>query len=421
MITLLILIITFLLLMLIIIWRPFFRTINSKQTADNILRDQTNVQLYQEHKSEIEQDFAQGAIDDENYQYLLTELDKSFLQDMTANEKIAAKEKHSKNTLSPLWPIFITLFVLVFSIALYQKQGSYLKLTQSQQQAPQQAQQSSVGSSEQQALAQVQQIKKALEKTPDDSSLWYDLGQTSISTGDFNGAVKAFDQVIKLEGEKPELLGAKAQALYYGNGQKISKQVQKLIDQALALDPLDPSTNVLLGMDNFIQQKYEQAIHYWQIIVDSGHNNVNVEALTGAITEARNRLAMTINTRSVDANAPTPKLTLNIAISAKFKQLLAQSEDKIIFVYATPADGRRMPLAAMKIKLSDLPITISLTNSQAMSPQFNLSSAKKVHLYAIVSQQGTPGIKSGDYKAELNNIAVNTTKTLALVINQRVP
>jgi len=299
---------------------------------------------------------------------------------------------------------------------LYQKQGSYLKLTQ----APQQAQQTSTNSnnSEQQALAQVQQIKQALVKTPDDSNLWYSLGQASISLGDFNGAVKAFDQVIKIEGKKPELLGAKAQAVYYGNGQKINKQVQTLIDQALALDPLDPSTNVLLGMDNFIQQKYEKAIHYWQIIIDSGRDNVNAEALTGAINEAKNRLASLNND---DAAESSPKLVLNVSLSKTFQQKLQSGDDKTIFVYAIPADGRRMPLAAMKIKLSDLPITITLTNAQAMSPQFNLASAKKVHLYAIVSQHGSAGIKPGDYKAELNNVAVSTTAPLNLVINQLVP
>jgi cytochrome c-type biogenesis protein CcmH len=409
MIILLILIVAFLLLMLIIIWRPFFRAINSKKTADNILRDQTNVQLYQEHKNEIEQDFKQGAIDDENYQYLLTELDKSFLQDMAANEKIASKAEKSKQTLSPLWPIFITLFVLVFSITLYQKQGSYLKLTQ----APQHTQKND---SEQQALAQIQQIKQALTTTPDDSNLWYSLGQASIGIGDFNGAVKAFDKVIEIEGKKPELLGAKAQAVYYANGQKITPQVQALIDEALALDPLDPSTNVLLGMDNFIQQKYEKAIHYWQILIDSGRDNVNVEALSGAINEAKSRLNNVNNT----GLANSPKLTLKVSLSKAFQQKLQNDDDKTIFVYAIPTDGRRMPLAAMKIKLSDLPITITLTNAQAMSPKFNLASAKKVHIYAILSQHGSAGIQPGDYKAELNNVAVSTTEPLDLVINQRV-
>jgi len=430
MITILILIVTFLLLILAIIWGHFFN-VNShaKQNIDNNseqLREQTNVQLYQEHKSEIEKDFNQASIDEESYQYLLTELDKSFLQDMKVNKKEAIKNATNERKLSPIWPAIITLFILAFSISLYQEQGSYLKLTQNTPQVS--SQQNNTNNTaidkDQQAKEQVAQIKKSLKETPDNSNLWYSLGQASISIGDFDGAVKAFDQVLRIEGNKPDLLGAKAQAIYYGNNQKIDSNVQQLIDQALALDPLDPSTNILLGMDNFIHQHYEKAIHYWQIIVNSKREDVNIEALTGAINEARSRLAASLNkvpNNAIDKNATSPKLTLNISLSPQFQQAIEQGDDKTIFVYAIPADGRRMPLAAMRIKASDLPITIELTNAQAMSPQFNLASAKTVHILAIISQQGTAGVKSGDYKAELKNIAVSTTKALNLEINQLVP
>lgn len=431
MIILLILIITFLLLMLAIVWGHFFRSNHSIQNHTNELRDQTNIQLYQEHKEEIEKDFQQSAIDEENYQYLITELDKSFLQDMTASEKEAEKLSPTiNNNMSWLWPAFITLFILTFSIALYQKQGGYAKLSNSSpsMQSKSNSKMADTSSENTSALAKIKQIKQALKKTPKDSNLWYSLGQENIGIGDFKGAVNAFDQVINIEGKKPELLGAKAQAVYYGNGQKINTEVQGLIDQALALDPLDPSTNVLLGMDHFIHQRYQKAIHHWQVIVDSDRKNVNVEALTGAINEARNRLATSINAvnnseknSKTDAVANSPKLTLNISLSKPFQQALEQGEDKTIFVYAIPADGRRMPLAAMKIKTSDLPKIIELTNAQAMSPQFNLASAKTVHIFAVVSQQGSPGIKSGDYKAELKNVAVSTTKALELEINQLVP
>ncbi|MBL4942246.1 MAG: c-type cytochrome biogenesis protein CcmI, partial [Colwellia sp.] len=81
----------FIALFLFIVWRPFFKSAvndgihnNEKQNV----RDETNVELYKEHKTEIERDFSDGAIDEENYQYLLAELDKSLLQDITAAEKM---------------------------------------------------------------------------------------------------------------------------------------------------------------------------------------------------------------------------------------------------------------------------------------------------------------------------------------------
>lgn len=419
MILLLTLIVIFLLLILFIIWAPFFRANNTETNQENEWRDQTNIQLYQEHKSEIERDFAQGAIDEENYQYLLTELDKSLLQDMDATNKENEKLASSTNKrLSVGWPMLITLFILVFSITLYQKLGAYNKLAESAQQST--AKQGS--SAHQQLGSEIEKIKKALNATPKNSDLWYKLGEANISAGNFKGAVKAFDQVIKIEGVTADLLGVKAQALYYSNHQKIDKNVQQLIDKALALDPLDPSTNILLGMDNFIHQRYQKAIHYWQKIVSSGENNVNIEALKGAIKEAQKRLGVGVNGGKGDVHTVSgPRLTLHLSLSKKFQQALAQGADKTVFVYAIPTNGKRMPLAAMKLRASDLPITITLTNAQAMSPRFNLASVKQVHIFAIVSQLGTPGIKSGDYRAELKNIAVKTTKPLELVVNELVP
>jgi len=116
----------FIALLLFIVWMPFFR--KTKERSDNDgakqnLRDETNVELYKEHKAEIENDFSDGAIDEENYQYLLAELDNSLLQDIAAAEKksdIPAGDKQ----LSLLWPISLSFFIVAFSVALYIKQGT---------------------------------------------------------------------------------------------------------------------------------------------------------------------------------------------------------------------------------------------------------------------------------------------------------
>ncbi|MFT7431130.1 MAG: cytochrome c-type biogenesis protein CcmH, partial [Colwellia sp.] len=60
------------------------------------------------------------------------------------------------------------------------------------------------------------------------------------------------------------------------------------------------------------------------------------------------------------------------------------------------------------------------SNKNAMSPASNLSSVSEVHIYAVVSQQGSVGIKSGDYKAELKNISVGNTETISLIVDSFV-
>jgi cytochrome c-type biogenesis protein CcmH len=79
-----------------------------------------------------------------------------------------------------------------------------------------------------------------------------------------------------------------------------------------------------------------------------------------------------------------------------------------------------MPLAAVKLMASDLPKVITLSNDTAMSPANNLSSVSEVNIFAIVSKSGGVGIKPGDFKAEVQNIAVDNTETINLVVDSFV-
>jgi cytochrome c-type biogenesis protein CcmH len=113
-------------------------------------------------------------------------------------------------------------------------------------------------------------------------------------------------------------------------------------------------------------------------------------------------------------------LKISVSLSDEVVAQLANQDDRVVFVYAVPTNGQRMPLAAVKMKASDLPSVIVLNNSQAMSPANTLSSVKNAHVYAIVSKEGGVGIKSGDYKAEALNIEVNRSDTLELVVDKLV-
>jgi cytochrome c-type biogenesis protein CcmH len=426
-------ILVFIALLLYIVWLPFFRGISkgansesaSEKSQSNI-RDETNIQLYTEHKAEIEKDFSDGGIDEENYQYLLAELDNSLLQDIEAAEKesrVIVDDKH----FSVLWPALLTVFIIAFSIALYIKQGTLTALMaapnveQSHQQDQMSAEQRAQVQQEQ-VLDYIKKLQQHIEKNPDDAEAWYNLGQTLVSAGEFDMSISAYKQVIRIEGEQADLLGAIAQAHYYRKNQKIDEQVQSFIDRALALDINDPSTNILLGMHNFIGQQYEKAIEHWQRVIDAKRQGVNSAALQEAVDEAKSRLGITAeeSNKAAQPGVVGPKLNINVSLSDDVIQQLAEGEDRVVFVYAIPTDGQRMPLAAVKLMASDLPKVITLSNDTAMSPANNLSSVSEVNIFAIVSKSGGVGIKSGDFKAEIQNISVDSTETISLIVDSFV-
>jgi cytochrome c-type biogenesis protein CcmH len=415
-------IIVFLLLVLAVVWAPFLKQHQNNISIDDTQRDETNVRLYHEHKAEIEKDFQQNNIDDENYQYLLTELDNTLLQDME-NQDLADKTPQETKVLAMAWPIGLSVFILAFSFYLYAEIGTYEKLTTMTPQEPMQQS----ANAEQQTINQLKRLMDVTKTEPDNPDAWYALGQSLVTVGEFDSAVKAYDQVLRIEGPQADVFGAKAQAIYYKNEQQIDERVQGFIDQALAIDPSDPSTNILLGMHSFTAGQYQVAISHWQRVVDSDKKNVNKQALLEVIDEAKKRIAqpnMTDDANSqIEPSIPGPKLTVNVTLSDEIQTLLSQGDDKTVFIYAISADTSRgrMPLAAVKLVASDLPITIVLNDASAMTPQAKLSDVDTVHIYAVVSASGGAGIKSGDFKAELNNVAVTTTEQLNLVISNIVP
>jgi len=412
----------FLVLLLLVVWRPFFKQ-NKQTLVDNAkLRDETNVTLYHEHKKEIEKDFSEGGIDEENYQYLLAELDSTLLQDIESTKKTGQVSTGATKQYSIVWPLGLSAFIIIFSVALYNKEGSYQVITQmpaghGQQQGMSQEQMQMQRENE--AMAHIEKLQKHIEANPEDGEAWYNLGQTYVAIGGFDEAVAAFNQVIRIEGEHADLIGSIAQALYYKNNQQITDEVQQYIDKALALDPNDPSTNILLGMHNFISEDYQQAIAYWQRVIDTGNQGVNIAALKEAVAEAKNRLNMPV-AKTQPQEVGGPQLKVGVTLSDDIAKQLAQGEDRVVFVYAVPTNGQRMPLAAVKLKASDLPTVVVLNNSQAMSSENTLGSVDSVHVYAIVSKQGGVGIKSGDYKAEALGVDVNRSETLELVVDSIV-
>lgn len=404
---------------LFIVWRIFASPKNSIGAKSDNIRHETNVSLYHEHLKSLENDLAEGSITQESFEQLKSELDKTLLQDVNANQQTTVVEDRA----SLFWPLAIAVAIVAISFYTYTVTGAYQALF-----APAKLEQNAHGelTPEQMLEVELQKLEKLIQEDPTNSQARFSLGQAYIAGGLFDEAIAAFDKVMEQVGEHAELLGPKAQAMYYKNNQVISTDIQQVIDKALALDPLDSATNILLGMDNFTHQKFDKAVEYWERVLNSGRPGISVQALTGAVNEAKNQLRISqemssdgsTDKQSVDANMAS--ISVDVSLSDSVIDVLMNQEDKTVFVYAIAASGPRMPLAAVKINASDLPLKVVLDDTQAMTPQMRLSDVENVHVYAVLSMQGGVGMKPGDYKAELLNLNIAQKDTVQLEINTKV-
>jgi cytochrome c-type biogenesis protein CcmH len=67
-----------------------------------------------------------------------------------------------------------------------------------------------------------------------------------------------------------------------------------------------------------------------------------------------------------------------------------------VFIFARDPDGSRMPLAAIRLTVGELPKTFSLNDSMAMAPTATISAAKRIVIEARISKSGQATAQTGD-------------------------
>lgn len=140
-----------------------------------------------------------------------------------------------------------------------------------------------------------------------------------------------------------------------------------------------------------------------------------------AIVQARSKmgeLAPPVNkpSKTSTATAGAAGITIKLDISPAFKAKLKPTER--IFVFAK---GKMpMPLAAERLQVKDLPITIVLDDTKAAMPTAKISSVEFVEITARVALSGSPRAVKGDLYVTAKKVAVHKGLTLTMVIDKVV-
>lgn len=381
----------------LLVW-PLIKGAGSVATGEQA----TKLAVYRQQFAELERDFKNGIMTEEQYQQARRELERRVLEETGTSGETPSGVRRPTNSKV----VALALAVVLPSVSgvLYWKLGNPAALTQST--IPTMSDQAGGGEPHLatgglDALAE--RLKQRLEQNPNDGVGWTLLARSYAELGRHADAVPIYEKATKLIPDDAQLLADYADALGVLHGRKLEGKPEALIQQALKIDPTNVKALMLAGTVAFDRKEFARAATYWEQARANLPADADAEMtqeLTGGIEEARNLAGGGKTQLTAAPPAPGKSISKDIAIkgTVTLSPSLAGrgSSTDTLFVFARAVDGPPMPVAIMRATKKDLPFSFRLDDSNSPMPARKLSDAGTVVIVARLSKSGDAMPKSGD-------------------------
>lgn len=379
--------------------------------------DRITVAVIKQQLAELDADLQSGKLEQAAYAAARHDLERALLDDIgptTASSRPASG--HSGRWASAV----LALVIPAVALWLYQQLGSKAALEIDRQVAEIAA--DKTGHSLQRMI---EQLAKKMQANPENIQGWVMLASSYSSIGQYDKAADAYKEALQRAGNHPRLLTDYADTLAMASGGTFTDEVGKLLETALQLQADNVKALWLLGHWHYQRDQFEAALKQWQRAAQLlPADSKDSEILNQQITLVRSKLglpattAMPVVEKSADdASGAAIEVTVSLDPSLQDK---ASPEDTL-FIFARAARGPRMPLAIVRKQVKDLPLTVTLDDSQAMSPQMTLSKFPEVSIGARISKSGNAIPASGDLTGNASPVSTREQQPVKIVISESVP
>jgi cytochrome c-type biogenesis protein CcmH len=375
-----------------------------------VSRRQANISIYKDQLRELEADLASGAVTRADYERSRVELEARMLEDVPPAEAAVSRPAGRRAALA------LGIAVPLLAVAVYLAIGNPRGLD---------ARHAAGNVHEFQAM--VDRLAAKMRENPDNVEGWKLLGRSYTTLGRFPQAVEAYAKAAERAPRDAQLLVDFADALAMTRGQSLAGEPERLVERALAIDPNNLKGLALSGTVAYERQDYAKAAEIWSRmlpLVPAGSEDArsiqqNVEEarkLAGiAGPPAAQAVPKDKPRQSVAAGHPGVRGTVRVSDELR-KQV---QPDDTVFVFALADKGPPMPLAALRAKARDLPLSFRLDDSMSMAQGLSVSAFPRVVVNARISRSGSVQAAAGDLQGVSQPVA-NDASGVTVVINSAV-
>ncbi len=393
------------LIVLVILFRPY---IWSKASKNKISRKELNTIIYREELAKIDLELSNGLLNQVDYEHSLNEIRQRLLQDLQAEyDPIWRSPRKTVLAVATLLPILtILLYLLIGSAFDVRDDGKH--------------------SSTQEIDKMVSGLASKLEKEPDNYKGWAMLARSYKVMKRPIESERAFERALPFVEKDPQLLADYADVVATNANGNFSGKPIDLINMALKLDPHHAMSLWLAGSAAFNAEQYQLAIQYWSRLYQlMPADSDDGRSILASINEAREKQNLPIlseikvapKNMTLEKSMKNSAITGMVEIDPKLKA--KRSNADILMVIARGPDSR-MPVAVLRIPSPLLPYKFTLDDSNSMSPEFKISNLKEVNLEVRISKLGQAKLESGDLIGEISFVKVNQ-KNIKVLIDKVQP
>ena len=264
-------------------------------------------------------------------------------------------------------------------------------------------------------------LRTKLDQSGDDEVAWMLLGRVAMSLNEFDMAMQSFDKVLKMNPDNKQVLISYSQVLLMEGSDANMSRAATMLSRVLKAEPTNIDAISLLALIAYERKDWLQAKTAFEVLLASmQQNDTRYSMIAERIAEIDahlNNEQQVTNTKLAEAS------NSEISITVDLDSALADSQPQngTLFVFAKAASGPQMPLAVVKMTEYSFPLTVTLSDSNAMVEGLNLSNVDKIILTARLSKDATVVTSSGELEGKSDVLERANVKEYSLLINELIP
>jgi len=262
----------------------------------------------------------------------------------------------------------------------------------------------------------IAKLENRLQAEPDNVAGWLLLGRSYAQLQQIEKSRRAYRRALALEPSTEAKLGV-AEADIMLDRDNLKRDAGRLVEEVLAVEPDNPKALFYGGMVAMTRNDIDLFRERWQRLLalsppDEIRHVIEAQLARTGITPGQIKPAR-------QTGAPDPGIDVSVSVTDELAKRIRPGA--ILYLVARDPNRRGPPLAVVRHEAAGFPVSLNISDANAMIPGQPMLSLPRVHLIARITNSGKPVAQPGDLFGEKTFITgKNRGEGITIVIDRIV-